>query len=170
MKRLLGFILALTCVSLLPASSGVVTRDAAVDRPGPALTFKDLDGRKVSFDSFKGKVVVVDFWATWCEPCKTEIPGYIELQKKYGADGLVIVGISLDKKKPAAVKRFAEDMGMNYILVMGQVEDLDKFGADPNADVVLPTTFLINRAGRIIHEKQGLMDHAKYEAIVKAAL
>lgn len=170
MKRLLGLIFALTCAALLPASAGIVTRDAVVDRAGPALTLKDLDGRKVSLESFKGKVVIVDFWATWCEPCKTEIPGYIELQKKYGADGLVVVGISLDKLKPAAVKKFADGMGINYTLLLGQVEDLDKFGADPNADVVLPTTYLINRAGRIIHEKSGLMDHAKYEAIVKAAL
>jgi len=153
-----------------PANPSGATQDAVVDRPAPALTFKDLTGKKVSLASFKGKVVVVDFWATWCEPCKTEIPGYIELQKKYGAEGLVIVGVSLDKKKPAAVQRFAAEMGMNYILVMGAIEDVDKFGGDPNGDIVLPTTFLINRAGRIVHEKRGLMDHAKYEAIVKSAL
>jgi thiol-disulfide isomerase/thioredoxin len=170
MKRLIGLIFALTCLTLLSATTGVVTRDAAVDRPGPALTFKDLDGKKVSLASFKGKVVVVDFWATWCEPCKTEIPGYIELQQKYGAEGLVVVGVSLDKKKPAAVKKFAGEMGMNYTLVMGAIEDLDAFGGEQGGDIILPTTFLINRAGRVVHEKQGLMDHAKYEAIVKAAL
>ncbi|HWA24216.1 MAG TPA: TlpA disulfide reductase family protein [Lacunisphaera sp.] len=170
MKRFLGLILTLACVALLPAAPGVVTRDAVVDRPSPALTLKDLDGKKVSLESFKGKVVIVDFWATWCEPCKTEIPGYIELQKKYGAEGLVVIGVSLDKLKPAAVKKFADNLGMNYTVVIGQIEDLDKFGADPNVDVVLPTTYLINRAGRIVHEKSGLMDHAKYEAIVKSAL
>ena len=171
MKRLCACLLALSCLTLLPAADpGVVTKDAVVDRPAPALTFKDLAGKKVSLASFKGKVVVVDFWATWCEPCKSEIPGYIELQKKYGAEGLVIVGVSLDKKKPAAVQKFAEEMGMNYTLVMGAIEDVDKFGGDPNGDIVLPTTFLINRAGRVIHQKQGLMEHAKYEAIVKQAL
>ncbi len=171
MKKLFGLILAFAGLMLLPAAdAAVVTQDAKVDRPAPALTFKDLAGKKVSLASLKGKVVVVDFWATWCEPCKTEIPGYIELQKKYGAEGLVIVGVSLDKKKPAAVQKFADEMGMNYTLVMGAIEDVDKFGGDPNGDIVLPTTFLINRAGRIIHQKQGLMDHAKYEAIVKSAL
>jgi peroxiredoxin len=170
MKKLLGFILGLTCLTLLPADPGIVTRDAAVDRPGPALTFKDLAGKKVSLASLKGMVVVVDFWATWCEPCKTEIPGYIELQKNYGAEGLVVIGVSLDKKKPAAVQKFADELGMNYTLVMGAVEDVDAFASTPGGDIILPTTFLINRSGRIIHEKQGLMDHAKYEAIVKQAL
>ncbi len=170
MKHLLALLVCLTCLPLLSATTGIVTRDTVVDRPSPALTLKDLTGQKVSLAAFKGKVVVIDFWATWCEPCKTEIPGYIELQNKYGAEGLVVVGISLDKKKPAAVKKFAEEMGMNYTLVMGAIEDLDAFGGDQGGDIILPTTFLINRAGRVIHEKQGLMDHAKYEAIVKAAL
>ncbi|MES1168350.1 MAG: TlpA disulfide reductase family protein, partial [Oleiharenicola lentus] len=146
------------------------TRDAVVDRPAPALSFKDLAGKKVSLASLKGKVVVVDFWATWCEPCKTEIPGYIELEKKYGADGLVIIGLSLDKLKPAAVLKFTQEHGMNYTVAMGTIDNLDAFAATPGGDIILPTTFLINRAGRIIHEKQGLMDHAKYEAIVKQAL
>jgi thiol-disulfide isomerase/thioredoxin len=170
MNKLFGVILALTCLPLLSAEAGIVTKDATVDRAGPALTFKDLDGKKVSLAALKGKVVIVDFWATWCEPCKTEIPGYIELQKKYGPDGLVIIGLSLDKKKPAFVQKFATELGMNYTVAMGTIDNLDAFGSAPGEDIILPTTFLINRAGRIIHEKQGLMDHTKYEAIVKQAL
>jgi len=155
---------------LAAAIPEAVTREAPVDRPAPTLTLKDLTGKKVNLASFKGKVVIVDFWATWCEPCKEEIPGFIALQKKYGAEGLVIIGISLDNKKPAAVQRFAEELGVNYTVVRGALDTLEAFGAVPGADVVLPTTFLINRAGRIIHQKQGLMEPAKYEAIVKAAL
>ena len=171
MKKFLVLLFGLLGFTLLPAATpGDVTRETAVDRPAPALMLKDLAGNKVSLASFKGKVVIVDFWATWCVPCKEEIPGYIELQKKYRADGLVIIGVSLDTKKPAAIQRFVEEVGINYIVVRGALDAMEAFGTEPGADVVFPTTFLINRAGRIIHQKQGLMEPAKYEAIVKAAL
>lgn len=140
-------------------------------RLAPALTFKDVaTGQKLSLESLKGKVVVVDFWATWCEPCKTEIPGYIELQNKYGAKGLVVVGVSVDTKKASAVKKFATEHAMNYQVVMGSIEDIDAFTGAAGAEVMLPSTFLIDREGKIIHSKKGVMDHAEYEAIVAKAL
>jgi thiol-disulfide isomerase/thioredoxin len=139
---------------------------SVVGQPAPALTFQDLDGKEVSLASLKGKVVVVDFWATWCGPCKMEIPGYIEMQKKHGPDGLVIVGVSLDQKGPKHVKRFVEQNGMNYTVVMGDNEAVDAFGGFE----AIPTTFLISRDGRILHEKTGAMESAEYEAIVKKAL
>jgi thiol-disulfide isomerase/thioredoxin len=157
-RRLLVFF-TFTCVAAFAAAS-------MVGQPAPALTFKDLAGNDVSLDALKGKVVVVDFWATWCGPCVTEIPGYIELQKKHGADGLVIVGVSLDQKGPKHVQRFAEQKGMNYTVVMGDSEAVDAFGGFD----VIPTTFLIGRDGRILHEKSGAMETADYEALVKKAL
>jgi thiol-disulfide isomerase/thioredoxin len=139
---------------------------ATTGKPAPAWKLKDLEGKEVSSAEFKGKVVVVDFWATWCPPCVAEIPGYIELQKKYGPQGFVIVGVSLDQKGPEHVKKFAESKGMNYPLVMGDDEVAAAFGGIE----AIPTTFLINRTGQIVHQKTGAMAHDEYEKLVVQAL
>jgi thiol-disulfide isomerase/thioredoxin len=135
---------------------------------GPAPTWKlmDLDGKEVSFSQFQGKVVVVDFWATWCVPCIGEIPGYIRLQEKYGKDGLVVVGISLDEKGPATVKQFVKDKGMNYQVVMGSEEVQQLFGGLDS----IPTTFLIDRTGTIRDRKIGAEPADEYERKIKAVL
>src|SRR5688572_29085032 len=124
------------------------------NRSAPALTFKDIaTGAKVSLPELKGKVVVLDFWATWCGPCLGEIPGYIELQDKYGKDGLVIIGVSLDQGGPKVVKKFAKEQAVNYTLVMGSTDDIDALTGTSGGDIVIPTTFLIGRDGKLVHAK-----------------
>jgi thiol-disulfide isomerase/thioredoxin len=110
--------------------------------------------------------VVLDFWATWCGPCRSEIPGYVELQKKYGDAGLVIVGVSLDRGGPAIVKKFIEEQKINYLVVMGDDKIAEAFGG---VDAI-PTTFIIDRSGTARFRKEGAMEHDEFEAILKPFL
>ncbi|MSU23087.1 MAG: TlpA family protein disulfide reductase [Opitutus sp.] len=134
--------------------------------PAPGWSLKDVNGQTVSSDQFKGKVVVVDFWATWCGPCRMEIPGYIELQKKYGQDGFAIIGVSLDQAGPDVVRQFAEKFGVNYQMVMGDEAVQAAFGGME----AIPTTFLIDRAGQVRDRKVGAEPAAAYERKVAALL
>ncbi|HEY8994848.1 MAG TPA: TlpA disulfide reductase family protein [Lacunisphaera sp.] len=164
MNTIIRSLVTAAVLCLLPVAA--LAQGSLTGQAAPAVTFQDLAGKEVSLAALKGKVVVVDFWATWCGPCRQEIPGYIELQKKYGKDGLMIIGVSLDQKGPKAVKKFVEANGMNYTVVMGDDKTVDAFGGFNS----IPTTFLINRDGRIVHQKSGAMAHAEYEELVKKAL
>ena len=121
-KALFRLSAALALAAFLPVSASPVA-----PAPAPAWKLRDVDGNVVSSDQFKGKVVVLDFWATWCPPCRTEIPGYVQLQKKYAADGLVIVGVSVDTDGPQVVKKFMKDFGINYPIVMADDEIQNTF-------------------------------------------
>lgn len=135
--------------------------------PAPAWKLFDLDGKVVASDQFKDKVVIVDFWATWCAPCLAEIPDFIKLQDRYRRDGLVIVGVSFDLLSPAQIKEFAEKRGMNYLLVIGDEEVKEQFGSPE----FIPATYLIDRAGQLRDRTIGpIASLEEYELLVKSVL
>ncbi|HTJ78366.1 MAG TPA: TlpA disulfide reductase family protein [Rariglobus sp.] len=154
MRRILFSLLA----AMVMAVPGV-RADLPVLGKAPAWKLKDIQGHEVTSADFKGKVVVVDFWATWCPPCRAEIPGYIALQKKYADKGLVIIGISVDENGAAAVVPFAKAKGINYKMLLFNDDVVAAFGGIEG----IPTTFLIDRDGNIRDKKVGMAEEADYE-------
>jgi len=142
-----------------------VGNGAGGERAAPDWQLPGLDGKTVKLSDFKGKVVVLNFWATWCPPCRKEIPDLIALHKKHGND-LVVVGVSLDENGPAAVKSFVAKNGINYPVVMGDQRTASAYGGI----TAIPTTFVIDREGRIVGGIQGGADLSGFEAAIKPAL
>jgi thiol-disulfide isomerase/thioredoxin len=131
----------------------------------PPLQAQDLLGKPVNKDNWAGKVVIVNFWATWCPPCREEIPELLELKKEY-KDRLEIVGISEDDDPPESVVKFAKQKGMTYPIVMATQELIDAYGGVP----ALPTSFLIDTQGRVVQKHSGLYPIEAYDLEIRSLL
>jgi thiol-disulfide isomerase/thioredoxin len=140
-----------------------VIRFAKDAEKAPPFLLRDISGKIVSTADWKGKVVILNFWATWCPPCREEIPELVQLQAKY-KDKLQIVGISEDDDGPEKVVRFAQQHGMNYPIVMATPELIADYGGVP----ALPTSFLIDPQGRVMQRHTGLYEYDVYEREVRA--
>ena len=156
----------LFAIAPLPLRSEAPEGACSADRK-PAnldLTFKDMNGKPFALSDYKGKVVLLDFWATWCPPCRKEIPGFIELYNSYRSRGFVVIGVSMDDST-SDIKRFAKQYKMNYPIVLGAGrEDLEQsFGELP-----LPTAFVIGRDGRICAKHDGLTPKDQFEKEIGA--
>ncbi|PYS10779.1 MAG: hypothetical protein DMG17_24015 [Acidobacteria bacterium] len=135
-----------------PSGKPVTLRFFSDPKPLQAFTMLDLDGRQISTSDWRGKVVLVNFWATWCPPCRAEIPDLVALQEKY-REQLRIIGVSEDEGSPEAVRRFASEYKVNYPIVMLTPELKTYF---PNV-YALPTTFIIDRERRIVQKHLGML-------------
>ena len=135
-------------------------------KPAPAWELKDVEGKAIKSTSYLGKVVLLDFWATWCPPCREEIPSFIALQKKYEKQGLVVIGVSMDQEGPSIVKPFIKKNGINYPVVMGNDKLADAYGGIEG----IPTTFVIDRQGRIVAKHVGLTEKAMFEKAIQPLL
>jgi peroxiredoxin len=132
----------------------------------PDFNLATLDGQRVKLSDFRGKAVVLNFWATWCPPCKVEMPWFVDLQKQYGKDGLVVLGVALDDTDPPKIAEFAHEMGVNYQVLLGTDQVSDDYG-----DVqYLPTTFYVDRNGIIMDKAAGLFSREEIESDVKKIL
>jgi thiol-disulfide isomerase/thioredoxin len=131
------------------------------------FTLKDMNGATVALSSYKGKVLVLDFWATWCGPCKVEIPAFVELQKKYAASGLQIVGVSIDDT-PGQLVPYAHDMKMNYPVLVGKGRDDVQDAYGPL--VGIPVSVVIARDGKVCASHDGLTSSDEFEREIKALL
>jgi len=132
----------------------------------PDFSLEVLDGTTMRLSDLRGKAVMLNFWATWCGPCKIEMPWFVDLQKQYGPQGLQIVGVAMDDASKEDIAKFAKDMGVNYPILIGKEAVGDQYGG-VNA---LPETFLISRDGKIVDRIIGLEGKADIEESIKKAL
>jgi cytochrome c biogenesis protein CcmG/thiol:disulfide interchange protein DsbE len=162
--------LVLACLSAGCSSTRTVS--AASVKPdkdrktAPDFALKDADGKLVHLSDYRGKVVVLDFWATWCGPCKIEIPWFMEMQRKNKDQGFEVLGVAMDDEGWEVVKPFAQQLGINYRLVMGNDQTAQMYGGVD----ALPTTFLIDRAGKIAAVHVGLASKKDFEDGIETLL
>jgi thiol-disulfide isomerase/thioredoxin len=133
-----------------------------------AAVLPDLQGTSQRISQWRGKVLVVNFWASWCEPCRKEIPEFIEIQNQFRDQGLVFVGIAVDQPQKAAA--FSQDIGINYPVLTGGMEAMSLAEAAGNRQGALPFTVIIDRSGKIISTHLGLLSRSKLEATIKPLL
>ncbi len=159
------FLIVVGCSRSRPASAQAVkpTKDR---KTAPDFTLKDANGKPVKLSDYRGKAIILDFWATWCGPCKVEIPWFIEFQRKYKDKGLVVLGVASGDEEWGVVKPFVDKMKINYPVVQGNDMTADLYGGIE----ALPTTFIIDRDGRIAKIHIGLAAKEDFENAIEKVL
>ena len=132
----------------------------------PDFTLQSLDGKIVRLSDFRGKAVLLNFWATWCQPCRIEMPWFVDLEKQYGPEGLQVIGVAMDDSGKDVVEKFAKEMGVNYPVLMGK----ESVGEEYGGVEFLPTTFYVDRSGKVVTRVFGLKSRSEIEDSVKMAL
>jgi thiol-disulfide isomerase/thioredoxin len=141
--------------------------DPAKGSVAPVFELKSIpDGKATTLAGFRGKAVLLNFWATWCGPCKIEMPWLVDLQKKYGPQGLQIVGVAMDDTSDKEIADFAHKMGVNYVVLKGTEKVGDLYGGVDR----LPLTYFVDRSGKVVDEIVGLRSASDIEDAIKKTL
>ena len=135
------------------------------DNKAPEFTLLSTEGKDIKLSAYKGKIVILDFWATWCGPCRKGIPDLVELQKEFGKD-IVVIGISLDQDTKAEVVPFMQHFGINYPIAYGTFEVTQQYGGVE----AIPTSFVINKNGEIVGRLVGLVPKSEYSDLINKLL
>lgn len=169
-------IFAISAVAILAVVGVGCKKSASANAAATQVVIKGLDGKDVTVADYKGKVVLVNFWATWCEPCKIEIPELIQLQEKYAAKGFTILGVAMDDDGKSVVAPFVQtkrydigggrEMPMNYPILLGNEEIANKFGGL----LGYPTTVLFDKNGKEIKRTTGAIGYDEYAKVIEGNL
>lgn len=155
---------SLACTAFAQNANGVL-KPAKERKTAPELGLEDSVGKPADLRDYRGKVVVLDFWATWCHGCQEEIPWFAEFERKYGKQGLRVIGVSLDDEGWKAVKPFIKAASVPYRIVLGNDATAKAFGIGS-----MPDTFLIDREGRIAATTVGMVDRSRLEKNIQTLL
>ena len=138
----------------------------------PSFVLPDIMGEKVKFSEFQGKAILLNFWATWCAPCRREVPRLNELYEKHAKEGLVVIGISLDYGKPEVVRDFLQGKKIAFVILMGNKEIVGTYGRIPGFGSIrgIPTTYLIDRKGRVVQKFVGSTSEKRMEEALRPLL
>jgi peroxiredoxin len=165
MLRHIVITIALVAAFALPAVAPADLTPAMSRKTAPDFTLTDAKGTPVKLSAYKGHVVLLDFWATWCTGCKVEIPWYMEFQNKYKKSGLSALGVSMDDDGWKSVKPFLRQHKINYPIVIGNWDMGDRFGFSS-----MPATLLIDRGGKIADLHVGMVDKEAFESEIQILL
>lgn len=142
-----------------PGMTAAARKKGAVRKPAAQFSLQDADGKTVTLTEYKGKVVLLNFWATWCGPCKIEIPWFAEFERKYKDRGFAVLGVAMDDEGWSAVKPYLAKNKITYRIIAGNDKVAESYGGVES----LPTTFIVDREGMIAAEHQGLVGKDEYE-------